>query len=368
MATGARRIPIPEGSRPDFPALIERGREVLAAEASALRRLHDGLEDSFAQAVELLLHCEGAALVTGMGKAGLVGQKLTASLSSTGTPSHFLHPAEAVHGDLGCIRPSDVVIVLSYSGETEEITRILPMLRSRAAAIVAITARADSTLGRAANVTMLLGEHAEAGSLGLAPSTTTTAMLALGDALALVVSEQRGFSRSQFARLHPAGNLGRQLTGVCEVMRPLTECRLASEHHSLREVLVRVSRPGRRTGAIMLTNAAGELVGIFTDSDLARLLERSQEARLDQPVAAVMTRTFTTVTSDCLLPEAMRLLAERKISELPVVNEGQQPLGMVDVTDLVRVVSDNFSGASSQPPDLGSHPTPPRAAFRVVRQ
>lgn len=362
MASRALQTPDSYPYSSSHGRLIERGCEILAAEVAALSQLGHRLEASFARGVELLLHCEGSVLVTGMGKAGLVGQKLTASLSSTGTPSHFLHPAEAVHGDLGCIRPSDVIVVLSYSGETEEITRILPLLGECAAGLLAITARTDSTLGRAANVTLPLGEHREAGSLGLAPTTSTTAMMALGDALALVVSEQRGFTREQFARFHPAGNLGRQLTGVCEIMRPLTECRVAGEHQSLREVLVRVSRPGRRSGAIMLTNNAGQLVGIFTDSDLARLLERSQDAQLDQPVNRVMKRAFTTVTAGCLLPEAMRLLAERKISELPVVDENQQPLGMLDVTDLVSSGSTDWPTARSSSPERRM-----AAAFRVVR-
>ncbi len=321
----------------DPAAVVQRGRSIIAHEAEALQRLSRELDETFSAAVQLLLQATGSVVVTGMGKAGIVGKKLAASLSSTGTPSHFLHPAEAVHGDLGCIRGGDVVLLLSYSGETEEITRLLPSLTQNAAACVAITSRADSTLGRAAHITLTLGEHQEACQLGLAPSTTTTAMMAVGDALALVVSEQRGFTRQQFASFHPAGNLGRQLANVCEVMRPLAECRVANEQHSLREVIVAVSRPGRRTGAIMLTNAKDELVGIFTDSDLARLLERSEDAKLDQAIGQVMTRSFTTVPASCLLPEAMRILAERKISELPVVDNDHRPLGMIDITDLVSV-------------------------------
>ncbi len=254
-------------------SIVERGRNVLRSELQAIEQLIDGLDDAFAQAVEQLLACRGSVVVSGMGKAGIVGQKLAASLNSTGTPSCFLHPAEAVHGDLGCIRPHDVVLLLSYSGETDEVLRLLPLVGEVAEASLAITAQASSTLARSVDLALLTGQHAEACHMGLAPSCSTTAMLALGDALALVVSSQRGFTREQFAKLHPAGSLGKQLTQVEEIMRPLAECRLANDCQSVRDVLIHVGRPGRRTGATMLTNASGELSGIFTDSDLARLLE-----------------------------------------------------------------------------------------------
>lgn len=320
--------------------VIERGQAVLRAEQRAISDLAEGLDEQFAEAVELLLSCRGCVVVTGIGKAGIIGQKLAASLSSTGTPSYFLHPAEAVHGDLGCLRPADVVLLLSYSGETEEVNRLLPTVRQSAAASIAITAHARSTLATGVDRTLLVGQHQEACPLGLAPSCSTTAMLALGDALALVVSEQRGFTREQFAKFHPAGGLGKQLTRVEEVMRPLGECRVALETHTVRQVLIHVGRPGRRTGAIMLTSAGGSLAGIFTDSDLARLLETAHESLLDQPVAAVMTRKLQTITAGSYLPDAMRLLAQRKISELPVVTADYRPLGIVDITDVMSVMSE----------------------------
>ncbi len=371
MARHALRTPINGETAPLFDStpLVERGRDILNLEINALRQLAGNLDDSFARAVQILLQCQGTVVVSGMGKAGIVGQKLSASFSSTGTPSHFMHPAEAVHGDLGCVRSNDVSLILSYSGETEEVTRILPFLKSCTTAIIAITARTTSTLGRAASVTIPLGEHKEGGEHALAPSTTTTAMLAVGDALTLVVSEQRGFTRDQFARFHPAGNLGRQLTGVCDVMRTLDECRIANQSQSLREVLVRVSKPGRRTGAIMLTNDLGKLVGIFTDSDLARLLERSQDFQLDQSIGQVMTREFTTVEADCMLPEAMRIMSERKISELPVVDAQRVPLGIVDVTDVVSITASKLDAsiplaANNQSDDQ----QPLRHVLRVVRE
>lgn len=330
-------------------SLVERGRVVLRSERQAIEQLIDRLDDSFAQAVEQVLGCRGSVIVSGMGKAGIVGQKLAASLSSTGTPSSFLHPAEAVHGDLGCIRSDDIVLLLSYSGETEEVLRLLPLVGQVARASLAITAHADSSLAKQVDLALLLGQHPEACHMGLAPSCSTTAMLALGDALALVVSQQRGFTREQFARLHPAGNLGKQLTRVEEVMRPLGECRLAGDWQSVREVLIHVGRPGRRTGAMMLTNSCGELSGIFTDSDLARLLENSHESQLDLPVAEVMTRRVQTVSAGAYLADAMRTLAQRKISELPVVAHDGRPVGLIDITDVMSVMSDDWSRVDEFP-------------------
>ncbi len=370
MARHALRTPINDGlgCHASSAERTLRGRDILESEGEALCQLAGRLNDTFAEAVEVLLNCQGSVVVSGMGKAGLVGQKLSASLASTGTPSHFLHPAEAVHGDLGRVRGADVVLVLSYSGETEEVIRIVPHLRSTASAIIAITARTTSSLGRLATLTLPLGECLEAGVDGLVPTTTTTAMLALGDALTLVVSEQRGFTRDQFALYHPAGNLGRQLAGVCEFMRPLNECRIAHQTLSLREVLVQVSRPGRRTGVIMLTNDIGQLAGIFTDSDLARLLERSQESQLDQAISQVMTRAFTTVTADCLLLDAVHIMAERKLSELPVVDERQMPVGVVDVTDVVSVGSAELEERLVGPIEKSPSLTSSRPVLRVVRE
>ncbi|MDX1929967.1 MAG: KpsF/GutQ family sugar-phosphate isomerase [Pirellulaceae bacterium] len=317
---------------------IRRGREVLRLESDAIEVLAKSLDESFARAVEVMQSCRGSVVVTGIGKAGLIGQKISASFSSTGTPSHFLHPAEAVHGDLGKVRSDDVVLLLSYSGETDEIIRLLPSLRELASYTMAITSKQTSTLAKNVDLTLTLGSLTEACPLGLAPSTTTTAMLALGDALALVASELQGFTRNHFARYHPAGALGRSLTRVEQIMRPLAECRVAHESHDVRNVLVQLSRPGRRTGAIMLHDDEGRLTGVFTDSDLAKLLERSGESQLDQPISSCMTRRFQVVRQGEPLPVALSILADRKISELPVVDEDQRPLGLIDVTDVMSVV------------------------------
>jgi len=329
----------PEHTEPARVRSIRRGCEILRAESSAIATLAQTLDESFAEAVETLLACRGSVVVTGMGKAGLVGQKIAASFSSTGTPSHFMHPAEAVHGDLGTVRSDDVILLLSYSGETDEVTRLLPSLREMASGMIAITAKPTSTLAKSTDITLVLGGMSEACPLGLAPSSTTTAMLALGDALALVTSESRGFTRNHFARFHPAGALGRSLTPVEQIMRPLEECRVAQDSQSLRAVLIKLSRPGRRTGAVMLCDDQGKLVGVFTDSDLAKLLEHEAENLLDEPISRCMTRHFQVVRQGELLPEALRILAQRKISELPVIDHVQRPLGLIDVTDVMSIMS-----------------------------
>ncbi len=336
-----------EANRELIENRVKQGRRVLQAEIQTIQLLSEKLGLAFAQAVGVLLSCDGQVVVTGIGKAGIIGRKLSASLTSTGTPSHFLHPAEAVHGDLGCVGSRDVVVVLSYSGETEEVVRLLPTLKQNSKKLIAITAGKTSALGRQADLVLELGYHAEACGLGLAPSTTTTGMLALCDALALTVCDERGFTKEQFAKFHPAGNLGRQLTGVCEVMRPLNECRVASEQLTIRQVMVQVSRPGRRTGAVMIVDQAGKLSGIFTDSDLARLLERCEDSRLDQPICQVMTRRFHTIESGSLLPKATELMAKLKISELPVIDSDGSPLGLIDLTDLVGMVTPPATAAGN---------------------
>ncbi len=343
---------------------LDAGRRVLHAEMLGLSALIDSLGSSFSEAVQCLLNCSGSVVVSGMGKAGIVGRKLAASLSSTGTPSSFLHPAEAVHGDLGCLRPSDVVLLLSYSGETEEVLRLLPVVSQIAQTTIAITSRPDSRLSDGVDLVLHLGEHSEACHLGLAPSCSTTAMLALGDALALVVSQERGFSREQFATLHPAGALGQQLTKVDEVMRPLAECRVAGDWQTVRQVLIHVGRPGRRTGATMLTNSTGQLTGIFTDSDLARLLELSGESQLDQTVADVMTRRFQTVATGSYLSDAVQKLAERKLSELPVLASDGRPLGLIDITDVMSVVSGVWQEAA-EPANAGLQGQPASSAHSL---
>ncbi len=353
MSTDAVRTP---DHWTDFEQLAY-ARQIVQAEGRALLQVAKRLDRQFCRAVECLFRCRGSVIVTGMGKAGLIGQKIMATLASTGTPSHCLHPAEAVHGDLGRIHRHDCLLVLSQSGETEEIIRLLPSLAELGVPIVAMTGRASSSLGRAASVVIELGELEEACPLRLAPSSSTTAMLAVGDALALVTSRLRGFGREDFARYHPAGSLGHKLAKVEHHMRPLAECRVAAQDQTIRAVLVRLSVPGRRTGATMLVDGQGRLSGIFTDSDLARLLEHRRDEALDRPVREVMTPKPLTVPLGSMMTDAVALMALRKFSELPVVDADGRPVGLIDVTDVVGLLP-REAGPASGPP--AAEPSPPR--------
>ena len=335
---------VPRYQRPDrpteLPALtpfeqLRYAREIIQLEADALGELSERLNADFLTAVSHVFQCETNVIVTGMGKAGLIGQKIAATLASTGTRSHFLNPAEAFHGDLGRIHKDDVVLVLSQSGKTEEIVRLLPSLASLETKVLAITRDRQSPLGAAATVVLELGPLQEACALGLAPSTSTTAMLAYGDAIALVASRMRNFRREDFARFHPGGSLGAQLAHVEQRMRPLDQCRLAEQQETLREVLSTRAVQGRRSGAVLIVDAADRLAGIFTDSDLARLFELRREVALDQPIGTVMTTRPILVPAGSMLRDAMTIMAERKLSELPVIDADRKPVGLLDITDLM---------------------------------
>jgi len=317
-------------------------REVLRIEAQALERVRERLGDSIARAADLIYRSSGSVIVTGIGKAGLVGQKLAATLASTGTRAFPLHPAEAVHGDLGRIRADDVVIALSQSGETEEVLRLIPALRRLGACLIAITERAGSTLGQAADLCVTLGPIEEACPLGLAPSASTTVLMAVGDALALLVSRMRDFTAADFALYHPAGSLGRKLTRVEEVMRTGRQLRRAHVEETVRAVFVRLAGPGRRSGAVLIEDGNARLLGIFTDSDLARLFEKRREAELDRPIGAVMTADPFAIRVGASLAEAVDLMKAHKISELPVVDRGEHLVGLIDVTDLIGLVPADF--------------------------
>lgn len=331
MSTAAARSVIPFS----HVEQLRQARAVIEQESAALAHLANSLGEEFCEAIDLLGGCEGKIVVTGMGKAGLIGQKITATLASTGSSAVFLHPAEAVHGDLGCLQSRDTVLALSNSGETEEVCRLLPSIQRLAIPLVAITASETSSLGGCADVVLRLGRLCEADANGLAPSTTTTAMLALGDALALVLSRSKGFTREHFALLHPAGSLGRKLMLVRDAMRKGDELRIASSELTVRELLVQLQNPGRRTGAMMLTDEDACLCGLFTDSDLARLLEQHRDGQLDRPAAEVMTRNPLTIGPDSTLQEAVDALSSRKLSELPVIDGQRRPIGLVDITDLI---------------------------------
>jgi len=313
-------------------------RTVLRVEAEALERVRERLDGAIVRVAELVLHCKGSVIVTGMGKAGLVGQKLAATLASTGTRAFPMHPAEAVHGDLGRIRHGDIVLALSQSGETEEVVRLIPALRRLGATLVAITERPTSLLGRQADLSIILGPIEEACPLGLAPSASTTALMAVGDALALLVARLRDFRAEEFALYHPAGSLGRKLARVEDLMRTGKHIRLAHRDESIRAVFVRLGGARRRTGAIMVIDDEERLVGVFTDADLARLFENHRENLLDEPISNAMSRDPVKVVVGCGVVEAVDALKRRKISELPVVDRGGRPVGLIDLTDLIGLV------------------------------
>ncbi|MEM7457043.1 MAG: KpsF/GutQ family sugar-phosphate isomerase [Planctomycetota bacterium] len=321
--------------------VVRCARDIILNEADALRLVSENIPADFNAAVELIIGCRGAVIVTGMGKAGWIGRKVSASFSSTGTRSHVMHPAEAFHGDLGCIGTGDIVLAFSNSGETSEVIQILPSLQKMGTTVIAVTSNARSTLATSADLILDYPKSPEAGHLGLAPSTSTSVMLAIGDALALVASQQRAFRDIDFAKFHPGGSLGRQLSTVDEIMRPLTACRLATETETVRDIYVQNKSEGRRVGVILIVDDSGRLSGLFTDSDLARLLECQKESGFDGPIREVMTPGPITVVTGSKSTIAVETLACRNLSELPVVDSVGKPVGLIDITDVVGMIPSN---------------------------
>jgi arabinose-5-phosphate isomerase len=318
---------------------LDYARSIVRGEAAALELVAQRLDTAFLKAIDLLLACSGRVCVTGTGKSADVGQKLAGTLNSTGARAYVLDATRAVHGDLGMLHPDDVALVLSHSGESDEIVRILPSLRQLSRGIVGLTSSAQSTLAVKADVAIVYGPLDEVCPMGLAPSTSTTAMIALGDALAFVLSQAREFTKEDFARFHPAGSLGRKLGKVEAIMRVGDELRLAPTTAPVRDVFAQARRRGRRTGAVMLVDDAGRLAGIFTDSDLARLFEQRRDAALDRPIAEVMTPSPLTITVGARVADAVELMKRKKISELPVIDAACQPVGLLDITDVIGLIS-----------------------------
>ncbi len=310
-------------------------QSILRSEAAALESVADRLGAGFEKAVRCVHSSQGRVAVTGVGKSADIGQKIAGTLNSTGTRSYLLDATRALHGDLGMVHPDDVVLLLSHSGESEELLRLVPWLREQASALVALTGNAGSSLAQQCDHVIHYGPIQESCPLSLAPSTSATVMLVLGHALAFVLLQAREFTREDFARFHPAGNLGRQLTRVEMVMRRGSELRIAPADWTIRAVFAANHLPGRRTGAIMLTDGMDRLIGLFTDSDLARLFASHQDAALDEPIGQRMTRQPLTATPSMRLAEAVELLRGHKISELPVVDGKDRPVGLLDITDVL---------------------------------
>ncbi|WP_442510912.1 KpsF/GutQ family sugar-phosphate isomerase [Novipirellula sp. SH528] len=343
--SAAEKLPIASALNEDHVSppetLIERLRvlrEIVSIEGHAILSAANTLGVDAVRAAEMTAECEGCVVVTGVGKAGLVGKKLVATLASTGTPAHFLHPAEAVHGDLGRVRSNDIVWAISNSGRSEEVVRIAPHLREHSAGLIAITASSDNPLAAAATCTVAIGKHNEACPNGLAPTSSTAVMMAVGDGIAMLASRLRSFTPQDFAKFHPGGALGRKLAKVDQIMRSLDACRIATCDITVREAMVQASKNGRRTGAVMLVNEAKQLVGIFTDSDLARILETRNDVALDESIANRMTVKPTTAASGMLLQDAMAIMSRRRISELPVLDAQNRPIGLIDITDIAGML------------------------------
>ena len=313
---------------------LKRAKKVLQIEKDALGRLGSRLDSRFEKAVEMLGKCLGRVVVTGMGKPGFIGQKMSATFSSLGIPSLWLHPAEAAHGDLGRVTGQDVVIALSHSGETEEVLHLLPVLKRIGAKLIAITGNPSSKLARQSDVVLDTFVKTEASPWGLVPTASTTAMLALGDALAVALSEKRGFTSKDFAALHPGGSLGKRLTlQVDDLMRKGTANPVVKESDSVKKVLLAITRA--RAGSAAVVNGSGKLTGIFTDGDLRRHVEDDPQI-LKRKVSTVMTRRPKTLSAGHLAVEALKIMRGYRIDEIPIVDPRGRPAGLLDIQDLLR--------------------------------
>ncbi|HKT62404.1 arabinose 5-phosphate isomerase KdsD [Burkholderia sp. 22313] len=307
-------------------------RDVLDIEADAVRALRDQLDGDFVQAVALLLGCRGRVVVSGIGKSGHIARKIAATLASTGTPAFFVHPAEASHGDLGMVTPDDVFIGISYSGESEELVAILPLVKRIGAKLIAITGRAESSLGTLADVNLNAAVSKEACPLNLAPTASTTAALALGDALAVAVLDARGFGSEDFARSHPGGALGRRLlTYVRDVMRSGDDVPSVGLDATLSDALFQIT--AKRLGMTAVVDAAGRVAGIFTDGDLRRVLARDGDFRT-LPIVDVMTREPRTIGPEQLAVEAVELMERHRINQMLVVDADGALIGALNMHDL----------------------------------
>jgi arabinose-5-phosphate isomerase len=313
---------------------IKRARQVLDMEARAILALKSRLGKGFKTAIDLILRSKGRVVVSGMGKTGIIAQKLSATLASTGTPSLFLHLAEASHGDLGKVTQDDVVIILSNSGSTAEIKQLLPFLKKIGARIIALTGCIDSPLAKYSDVVLDVSVDKEACPLNLAPTSSTTAALAMADALAVCLLEIRGFKEKDFALFHPGGALGKRLLlKVEDIMRTGKSNPVVNENRTVSDVLFKITQA--RAGAATIVNSRGKLIGIFTDGDLRRHFGTDQQLPR-RKIKEVMTRKPMVMKKDRLAAEALRLLEGRKIDEVPVVDKNGRPVGLLDVQDILR--------------------------------
>jgi arabinose-5-phosphate isomerase len=314
---------------------LSSARQIVQQEIDALVAMREALDEEFDRAVDLLFRCEGRVVVTGVGKAGIIGQKISATLASTGTPSHWMHAVEARHGDLGRVQPGDVVLALSNSGETEA-AQLLPSLKKLNVPVVAITGNRDSTLGRWGDVVLSIGKVQEACPLGLAPSCSTTAMLVLGDALALTLFGMRNWQPQDYAFYHPGGELGRSLLTVREVLRPSEANPCVQADATVLEALRTMGGRGS-FGALNIVDEDGKLVGFFTDGDFRRLMQAGDGQALHRPVEELMSRNPKSIMVDSLAAEAYRLMRDHRIDQVPVIDAEGRAVGILDVQDWLDV-------------------------------
>lgn len=319
--------------------ILRFASSVIETEASAIKEVSEHLDSSFVKACRKILGLSGRLIVTGMGKAGIIAQKISATFASTGTPSLYLHPAEALHGDLGRVVEGDVVLMLSNSGATEEIVRLIPLVKRAGAFIIAITGEPGSLLGQNADITLSIGTVTEACPLKFAPSASTAAMLALGDALALTVLNERiergEFSAEKYAEYHPGGAIGRRLLKVTEVMRKGDAAPVLKQNSSVEQVILAITEA--RAGAAVLVDDEGRLVGIFTDGDLRRYIKSGNRNIRQDKVCDFMTHNPKYVGAETLAAEAHSILRKYSIGELPVVDDGMRPIGVVNLKDITGI-------------------------------
>ncbi|NCT67536.1 MAG: KpsF/GutQ family sugar-phosphate isomerase [Rhodanobacteraceae bacterium] len=319
----------------DASALVKSAQAVIATEALAIQALHDRIDANFLRACQLMFECPGRVVVSGMGKSGHIARKIAATLASTGTPAFFVHPAEASHGDLGMITQKDVVLALSNSGETDELLAILPLIKRQGIPLIAMSGNNGSSLARLADVHLDTSVPAEACPLGLAPTSSTTAALVMGDALAIALLEARGFTDEDFARSHPAGSLGRQLLlKISDIMHTGAQVPAVRPDVTLTEALVEMTRKG--LGMTAITDTDGRLVGVFTDGDLRRAVDDDDIDLRTTPVTRLMTAQPKAISADKLAVEAAQLMEAHKIHALLVVDADNRVVGALNIHDLLR--------------------------------
>ena len=310
------------------------GKAVIATELRAIQSLHARIDEKFVTACNTLFNCKGRIVVLGVGKSGHIAKKIAATLVSTGTPSFYIHPSEASHGDMGMVTPQDVALVISYSGETQEIINLLPTLKRLCVALIALTGKMQSTLARIANTVIDVSVEQEACPLGLAPTSSTTATLVMGDALAIALLEARGFSADDFARVHPGGSLGRRLLlHIADLMYHKDKMPIVKPDCLLDEALVEITK--KSLGMTTVVSDSGQLLGVFTDGDLRRTLDKGYDIHRT-PIEKVMTKNSITVPPKLLAAEAFKIMQQNKITSLVVVDTDAFPVGVIHMHDLLR--------------------------------